>query len=500
MLTQSKKEILNQLWAAYGKKHKDVPTKELQPLLLSAFFIEVLSAAIDEWSAARQNGERVGPPPAPLAEYFTETHLHDWNACGENAADMAERFKQRCEFLETNAADQFKDVFTTLSVTGGGSNKKAKAIHAALNTILATLGTLDLQPQALERPNVPAEVFGELLFTFGETKGREGLWTFATPSVERLMVELAKPNAATPQCVVSNRTGTLAVEIQRYLTAASHDASTDDHVSLTLCAEEVQADAWALSKLHLLLAGVSDQTIKHTDSLVQPALVEDDTTLQTFETVFAMPPLARSKKTKTLAEKDAFQRFPYGAPSTSQADWAYIQDAIARANDTGTAYVLASPAVLFRGGGDRAIREAIIRADLLSAVIHLPEGTFTHTNIAPALMIFERQRKHQGEVLFVHAADAFEERRNTRILTQDHIDQIVSVVHDWRSEPRFSQVVKLQEIQAKEFNLQVTRYVDTYKPVWTSSLEDAQKRLQTAEARRSELAQQMDVLLAEMQK
>lgn len=162
--------------------------------------------------------------------------------------------------------------------------------------------------------------------------------------------------------------------------------------------------------------------------------------------------------------------------------------------------MLTSPAVLFRGGGDRRIREAVIRADVLSAVVHLPEGTFVHTGIAPVLMIFERQRTHKGQVLFVHAADAFERERHGSRLTQDHIDHIVSVVHGWTSEPRFSQVVDLRDIQAKDFNLQVTRYVDTYEPVWTSSLEDVQQRLQDAEARRSQLAQQMDTLLAEMRK
>lgn len=115
-------------------------------------------------------------------------------------------------------------------------------------------------------------------------------------------------------------------------------------------------------------------------------------------------------------------------------------------------------------------------------------------------MIFERQRTHKGQVLFVHALDAYAGSRNGRFLTEEHIQNIVSVVEAWADKERFSRVVKLQEIQAKDFNLQVTRYVDTYEPVWTSTLEDAQQRLNDAEARRSQLAEQMDQLLAEIGK
>lgn len=98
----------------------------------------------------------------------------------------------------------------------------------------------------------------------------------------------------------------------------------------------------------------------------------------------------------------------------------------------------------------------------------------------------------------MHASDAYAGSRNGRFLTEEHIQNIVSVVEAWADKERFSRVVKLQDIQAKDFNLQVTRYVDTYEHVWTSTLKDVQQRLQDAEARRSQLAEQMDTLLAKV--
>ena len=56
----------------------------------------------------------------------------------------------------------------------------------------------------------------------------------------------------------------------------------------------------------------------------------------------------------------------------------------------------------------------------------------------------------------------------------------------------------LDEMRANDFNLNISRYVDTTEPVEVMSVEDALAQLRGAERRRDEAVAKMDELLAEL--
>ena len=53
-------------------------------------------------------------------------------------------------------------------------------------------------------------------------------------------------------------------------------------------------------------------------------------------------------------------------------------------------------------------------------------------------------------------------------------------------------------MRANDFNLNISRYVDTTEPVEVMSVEDALAQLRDAERRRDEAVAKMDELLAEL--
>ena len=63
---------------------------------------------------------------------------------------------------------------------------------------------------------------------------------------------------------------------------------------------------------------------------------------------------------------------------------------------------------------------------------------------------------------------------------------------------RFAHVAANDEIEANDFNLNISRYVDTTEPVEVMSVEDALAQLRDAERRRDEAVAKMDDLLAEL--
>ncbi len=56
----------------------------------------------------------------------------------------------------------------------------------------------------------------------------------------------------------------------------------------------------------------------------------------------------------------------------------------------------------------------------------------------------------------------------------------------------------MDEIRANDFNLNISRYVDTTEPIDLMSVEDALAQLASAERARNDAVAKMDALLAEL--
>ena len=70
--------------------------------------------------------------------------------------------------------------------------------------------------------------------------------------------------------------------------------------------------------------------------------------------------------------------------------------------------------------------------------------------------------------------------------------------HAFEDAERFAHVADLAEIEGNDFNLNISRYVDTTEPVETLSVGEALAQLRKPERRRDEATARMDALLAEL--
>ena len=63
---------------------------------------------------------------------------------------------------------------------------------------------------------------------------------------------------------------------------------------------------------------------------------------------------------------------------------------------SGRVAVIVPHGVLFRGGCEGKIRQALIEENLLDAVVGLPANLFTTTGIPVAILVFDRSREQGG--------------------------------------------------------------------------------------------------------
>jgi len=117
-----------------------------------------------------------------------------------------------------------------------------------------------------------------------------------------------------------------------------------------------------------------------------------------FDVVVANPPFSLDKWGQEIAADDRYGRFYRGIPPKSKGDWAFISHMLAIAIERkGRVGVIVPHGVLFRGGQEDKIREAVIKKNILDAVIGLPANLFFGTGIPAALMIFDKSRKPGGK-------------------------------------------------------------------------------------------------------
>jgi type I restriction enzyme M protein len=156
--------------------------------------------------------------------------------------------------------------------------------------------------------------------------------------------------------------------------------------------------------------------------------------------------------------------------------------------------------VLFRGSGDGRIREGMLKADLFEAIIGLPENLFAGTGIPATVLILNKAKapKRRGKVLFINGAKEFEERPKKNIIGEANITRLVDAFRAWTDEDRFCRVVDLAEIEENDFNLNISRYIDTLEPEQPIDVQAELQKLWAAEKVRDEAAARMNALLKEM--
>ncbi|CAN5147186.1 hypothetical protein BH23BAC2_BH23BAC2_18500 [soil metagenome] len=266
----------------------------------------------------------------------------------------------------------------------------------------------------------------------------------------------------------------------------------------------------------MFLHGFDNATIRWGDTIRNPKLKEGDM-LMKFDTVVANPPFSLDKWGKvedkdgektTVSydpETDLYNRFWRGVPPKSKGDWAFISHMIETLNEHGKAGVVVPHGVLFRGASERKIRRKTIEENLLEAVIGLPANLFFGTGIPAAILIFNKQ-KSSNNFLFIDASKRFESAKNQNKLRERDIDHIVNTYRDFVSgkltagvvEDKYSYIATAEEIQENDFNLNIPRYVDTFKEEAEVDITAVQKEIDKLELELKTVQEEMDKYLKEL--
>lgn len=179
-----------------------------------------------------------------------------------------------------------------------------------------------------------------------------------------------------------------------------------------------------------------------------------------FKTVIMNPPYSlKWEDVEKYRDDDRF--IDYGIPPKKAADYAFVMHGLSKLAPGGELFAILPHGVLFRGGSEEQIRKKLIDANLIHAVIGLPNKMFAHTDIPVCIVILKRDRSKK-DILFIDASKCFKKDGKQNVMLQGDIERIVTTYREWRQEERFSSRVDFQTLEENQFNLNIPRYVDSF--------------------------------------
>jgi type I restriction enzyme M protein len=356
-------------------------------------------------------------------------------------------------------------------------NDKEKVPDGKLNQLLQLFDGINLSNEGLESPDILGDAYMYLIKTFADDGGAKGGEFYTPKEIKDVIVQLLKPSEGITIYDPTAGSGGFLVSAIEYVKSQG-----GNHRNLQLYGQESKLATWAISKLNMLLHDVSGATIWKGDTLGEPKNIEAGT-LKTFDMILANPPFSAKKWSRESVEANTFNRFNYGVPPKAYADLAFVQHMIASINSKGIIACVVPHGILFRGGEEGNIRKGIILDDLFEAVIGFPQNLFYGASIPAAVIILNKNKPahKKGKVLFIEASKGFVKDGNKNKLRQEDIEHIVKTYEAFADEDKFARVVEMDEIKKNDFNLNITRYVDTTEVEEEIDIEEVINRLSNRE-------------------
>ena len=121
--------------------------------------------------------------------------------------------------------------------------------------------------------------------------------------------------------------------------------------------------------------------------------------------------------------------------------------------------------VLFRGNEEGRIREKLVKSDMVEAVVTLGDKLFYGTDLSPCFLIIRKMKPaaHSARVLMIDGTKILTQKRAQNILEQKDVDRLYELYANYENVEDFSQVVTLEEIAAKEYDLSPNKYVQYHR-------------------------------------
>jgi len=332
----------------------------------------------------------------------------------------------------------------------------------------------------LSNGNVEADMLGHayeyLIKHFADLTNKKAGEFYTPRSVVHLLGLILDPHEGESIYDPACGTGGMLLECVDHL---KHN--NEDYRTLKLYGQEKNLTSSSIARMNMFLHGIEDFQIVRGDTLKNPAFFEADG-LKKFNCVIANPPFSLSDWGAENWANDPYGRNIAGVPPQGNGDMAWVQHMIKSMNSKGRMTVVLPHGTLFRKGAEGKIREALLKQDLLEAVIGLGPNIFYGTQLAACIMVFKQKKEanKKGKVIFIDGSNQVRVGRAQNFLELVHVKQLYEWYTDFKNVENHVKVATIEDLAENDYNLNIPLYVEKIIEDNLPSVEDALADLKKA--------------------
>ncbi len=405
-------------------------------------------------------------------QFFIPTDAY-WSEITKKTENIGQALDKAFSLIEENNS-QLEGVMT--AVHFGDTQKLPDSL---LSRLLQHFNKYSLANEYLDNPDILGSAYEYLIREFADDGGKKGGEFYTPKEVVNLVVNLIKPEAGNSVYDPTCGSGGMLIQSANYIKA--NGGTVGKFVDAKLFGQEKNLGTWAICKINMIVHNFKDSDIRKGDTLSSPKHLEHSE-LMTYDRVIANPPFSLKKwwapaeidvkqdeKGKEIAPKynsvvsDEYGRFKYGIPPRGYGDLAFVQHMVSVLKNDGRMGVVLPHGILFRGGTEGKIREGLLKDDIVEAIIGLPEKLFYNTGIPASIIIINKSKAEnlKNKVVFIDSSSEYKDGKNQNTLTAENIKKIINSYDGLEDKSKFMRVVDMIEVAENDYNLNISRYIDT---------------------------------------
>ncbi len=452
----SQQELESWLWGAADILRGPVDPVNLRDFIFPILFLKRLSDTWDDEhaKAVAEWGDDLVPEIEANYHKFDIPKGCHWNDLRRVAENHGVAIQEITQKIEQANPDRLAGIFG--NAPWADPNKMPPE---RLQRLFEYFHRYNISPS-----QVPNDMLGDgyeyLLKKFSDENAASAGQFFTPRAVVHLLVKILAPEPTDsiydPACGSAGMLIEAAYEIK---TSGKRTAQ------MRFYGQEINQTSSAIGRMNLYIHDVDDAQIIRGDTLRNPLFVDDEGKLNQFDIVIANPPFSLKHWGGETWADDPHNRSKFGGvPPQGFGDFAWIQHMLTSAKpNTGRVGVVMPHGPLFRSGAEKRIRQHILEADLLEAVIALGPNLFYGTGISTCLLILRNTKapEFQGKVRIIDGSARYEKATNQNVLSDDDIKALLDAYQDPAAAPDGIKqvIVGLSEIESKNWILSINSHI-----------------------------------------